>query len=254
MFQNWFGNSRPSRRHVPAAARHLESLENRTLFSAFSIDAYGQLFVVGTNGDDRATVWYDGRGTPATGDDLVRAHLTFENNTWVSDQWPAAQIIRVVVIGGPGNDNLQASCPIATSIYGDEGDDFIRGSWGQGYLSGGPGNDNIGGGPGLDVLYGGDGDDRLGGNGGPDIVYGEAGNDVLWGGEGDDHLRGGEGNDQLFGEAGIDRLYGENGNDRLDTGADCDSGEIAYGGNGWDTFKYRPGDHTDRIYFEMLNY
>jgi Ca2+-binding RTX toxin-like protein len=252
MFRKLFVSPQPSRRHAPVAARHLETLENRTLFSTFYVDPYGQLIVTGTNGDDTAMVTVAGLETPYTGDDVVRAHVTYPDGSYVNGHWPASQIIRAVIISGPGNDNLSTGCPFATTIYGDEGDDGIRGGWGHAYLVGGPGNDRIAGGGSMDVIYGGDGDDFLYGYGGPDLIYGEAGNDVLRGNDGDDHLRGGDGSDRLFGEAGIDRLYGENGDDRLDTGDDTDSGEIAYGGNGWDAFKYRPGDQTDRLFFELL--
>jgi hypothetical protein len=243
--------SLPPRPSPPVARCHLESLETRTLYS-FSVDPAGQLFVWGTYARNEETVWYDGRGTPDPTDDLVRAFQRFYDGTYIHGQWPAAQISRAVLSGGHEKDTLQASCPFPTAVYGYEGDDIIRSTWGQAYLSGGPGNDNIGGGISLDVLYGGDGDDVMNGGDGPDILYGEAGDDVLHGNGGDDHLHGGDDNDQLFGDAGVDRLYGDNGNDRLDTGADSNSGEIAYGGNGFDLFKYRSGDTTDRLFTEIL--
>ncbi|MCX4236480.1 calcium-binding protein [Streptomyces ortus] len=97
--------------------------------------------------------------------------------------------------GGAGNDTILASCDYScnggagddrltavsddeggyTTLYGDDGDDIVRGTTGNDYLYGGKGND---------TLYGLAGDDTIYGNTGNDTLYGGAGNDTLSGGAG----------------------------------------------------------------------
>lgn len=126
-----------------------------------------------------------------------------------------------------------------------------------------------------DTIYGGDGDDWLKGYAGDDTIYGQGGedtiygyadsgspgsqsdNDTLYGGDADDSIYGGEGNDTLYGEGEHDALYGGAGNDTLIGGvghdfnsggdgddiiifngdADAESGEIINGGADTDTIR-----------------
>jgi Ca2+-binding RTX toxin-like protein len=93
-------------------------------------------------------------------------------------------------------------------------------------------------------------------------VLGGDGNDLLVGGDGNDFLLGQAGNDKLYGQSGIDTLLGGNGNDYLDTfrgykpspfgfttGNDA---EIAYGGDGQDSFRVHTFDVTDRKFGEVV--
>jgi hypothetical protein len=73
-------------------------------------------------------------------------------------------------------------------IYGDLGNDEIRGS---------NQSDHLGGGPGSDVIYGYNGGDYIQGDLGIDSLYGEEGDDVLSGGEGADYFDCGEGRDSV---------------------------------------------------------
>jgi Ca2+-binding RTX toxin-like protein len=73
-------------------------------------------------------------------------------------------------------------------IYGDYGNDEIRGSNMSDHLSGGPGSD---------VIYGNDGGDFIEGGSGVDSLYGDAGDDVLSGGEGADYFDCGPGVDSI---------------------------------------------------------
>ena len=84
------------------------------------------------------------------------------------------------------------------------------------------------------------------------IQDGGAGNDTLVGGSAADRIFGRDGNDKLFGLGARDRLEGGNGNDYLDAGADGIVGDVVLGQAGVDTFKFRPGDVTDRLFFEPL--
>jgi hypothetical protein len=69
-------------------------------------------------------------------------------------------------------------------------------------------------------MFGGDGDDVLRGGSAGDQLVGEAGDDQLFGRGGDDDLRGDDGNDRLDGEEGSDLTIGGLGGDRFeDTGA-----------------------------------
>jgi Ca2+-binding RTX toxin-like protein len=89
----------------------------------------------------------------------------------------------VYVRAGTGDDTIYAGGSGTGSVYGDEGNDFIKHM---------PNNFDDG----VLKLYGGAGDDRIFGIGGQaDMLYGEAGNDVLdvrsgntgFGGVGDDY-------------------------------------------------------------------
>lgn len=101
----------------------------------------------------------------------------------VNDLTGVASVRAVVVLGGDGNDlidaSAQANARIALIVDGGAGDDTIRGGAGNDILLGGAGNDDIRGGAGADVLLGGDGNDRL--DGGADGRF-----DILIGGAGDD--------------------------------------------------------------------
>ena len=94
------------------------------------------------------------------------------------------------VYGGDGDDVLTAR--VATSydisnnggkaqyswLYGEGGDDYLKGSNGVDYLYGGDGNDTIYGSGGVDYLYGEDGDDYLK-SGGRNHLFGGSGNDIF---------------------------------------------------------------------------
>jgi hypothetical protein len=88
--------------------------------------------------------------------------------------------------GTIGNDALLGSLTAANQIYGDAGNDVLKG----GQLA-----DKLDGGSGDDILWGLAGNDLLNGNSGNDLIYGDAGNDLINGGLGRDFLVGGGGND-----------------------------------------------------------
>lgn len=94
------------------------------------------------------------------------------------------------ILGGAGNDLIEAgNVPTGVNVvYGNDGNDTLRGLAGN------------------DSLYGGFGDD---------VMDGGVGNDYLAGGSGRDHISGNDGNDTLDGGKGVDRLYGGKGNDRI---------------------------------------
>ena len=88
-------------------------------------------------------------------------------------------------------ENSTQDGPSANSnvfMYGDLGNDEIRGS---------NNSDHLGGGPGSDAIYGHNGGDYIQGGLGIDSIYGGEGDDVLSGSEGADYFDCGEGRDSV---------------------------------------------------------
>ncbi len=120
-------------------------------------------------------------------------------------------------------------------IWGDVGDNTLRGGARAETILAGDGNDTVYGGGGDDIIAGDGGisyswgwnpsgrfDDTLHGDGGNDTLYGGWGNDTLYGGAGNDTLYGSYGNDKLYGGDGNDTLHGEWGDDTLTGGSGRD--------------------------------
>lgn len=143
----------------------------------------------------------------------------------------------VLMLGGPGNDNLSGGAG-DDQLDGGSGDDILFGGDGDDVLVGGPGADQLDGGLGSDladysqVSIGlvvdadgqyrddgtpGEGDsvgadvERLTGGAGPDVLGGNGLANVLVGNGGADTLTGGAGPDTLLGGAGYDHLDGGTG-------------------------------------------
>ena len=78
----------------------------------------------------------------------------------------------LVVRGLAGNDDIQTDGNVAVSawLYGDAGDDRLKGGGGNDVLLGGDGDDLLVGGSDRDILIGGRGADRLVGNADDDII------------------------------------------------------------------------------------
>jgi Ca2+-binding RTX toxin-like protein len=112
--------------------------------------------------------------------------------------------------------------PIALTLAGTSGNDYVETGIGNDDLSGGAGNDTLRGGSGDDQLRGGAQRDWLDGGAGQDTLQGDGGGDTLIGADGNDQLNGGNGNDKLKGGNGSDILVGGNGNDRLNGGLGAD--------------------------------
>lgn len=176
--------------------------------------------------------------------------------------------------GTSGDDDMKGDLIRANQIFGDAGNDIIKGGLNGDHLDGGEGNDELSGGLGRDVLKGGAGDDILRGGLGADRLEGGEGDDVLHGGIGNDVLKGDAGNDQLFGGLGDDVLFGGGGDDELNGGLGDDrligeaGDDVLRGGPGSDTFvfaaasgsdvvvDFRPGEDTiefDNLTFETFD-
>ena len=142
--------------------------------------------------------------------------------------------------GGAGNDAIEGGAD-NDKLYGDAGNDTIKG---------GAGNDAIEGGAGNDKLYGDAGDDTIKGGAGNDAIEGGADDDKLYGDAGNDTIKGGTGNDKLYGGAGDDKIYVGAGDDYVDAGKGTNS--IYFGKNeGYNTVV--KGGGTDTIIFSSEN-
>ncbi len=225
-----------------------EHLEDRRLMAAQIMHfSSGDLFILGTGGDDRVTV------------SELNGMVNISANTYSSTDGysstarsiDAASVQKIYFYGNDGNDYFDNSTSITSRLYGDRGNDSLIGGSGSDLIDGGAGNDYIWGDYSETVGAG----DLLYGSGGNDHLYGRAGNDEMFGGDADDHLYGGLGNDQMAGDSVFSYDYsrkeyeilasGRHGNDVLYGGAGND---LMRGGQGNDTLSGEAGD--DQIYGE----
>ncbi len=170
-----FKNNHRRRNLIPRLA--VEALESREVLSA-TLLANGTWNIVGTSANDQIVV---------SRDEVDSSVLVAEMNGRVIDEQYAADVARIQISGGLGNDRIE--------IDETAGVIAIRTA-----LSGNAGNDVLIGGSSHDILDGGAGNDTLIGNAGNDILFGEAGNDSLTGGAGTDLLDGGAGRNVLIDE------------------------------------------------------
>jgi Ca2+-binding RTX toxin-like protein len=195
------------------------------------------LTLTGTAGNDTLSL-------QRVSDDVLRV--------WLGDragEYSPANINRIEVLAGAGDDLLSVSPDVAIPIYafGDAGNDTLQG---------GAGRDTLTGGAGRNFMDGQGGDDRINGSGAPDTLWGGEGNDRMYGNGGDDRFEGGggvdrafggDGNDYLVGGGSADKLYGEGGKDTLIGAAGAD---LLHGGGGIDTADNDPAD--TRVSIEVL--
>ena len=151
-------------------------------------------------------------------------------STTIGRVYDAAEVDRVTILGGGGNDLIIAKVGtrIRSSLSGGDGSDTIVG---------GRGEESISGNAGWDKLYGEGGNDRVAGNGGRDEVRGQDADDRLYGGDLGDWIVGGAGNDTLRGEAGDDFLY-----------ADGGGSDFMHGDAGDDIFNARDDAGDDTLF------
>jgi Ca2+-binding RTX toxin-like protein len=90
-----------------------------------------------------------------------------------TDSVPTAQVSRLVIFSGPGNDVILVDDAVILPalLFGGAGNNLLKGGGGPSVLVGGPGRDVLIGGLGLSVLIGGGGSDLLLGRG-PAILIG----------------------------------------------------------------------------------
>ncbi len=132
---------------------------NTTLTSDIRADAR-MLEIVGSAGAE--TIRFEPGG--AAGD--VRLKL---NGVWLGTFHPSGQFI---ARGQQGDDDVQVAGSISLPawLYGDEGNDRLKGGAGHDVLLGGVGDDLLVGGSGRNLLIGGVGADRIVGNADDDVL------------------------------------------------------------------------------------
>jgi Ca2+-binding RTX toxin-like protein len=158
-----------------------------------------------------------------SGNDTIAVNPAFLNGR---------ETLSYTVYGNGGNDSISGGNAFMSefgnafggndSLYGQEGNDIIRGLGGDDVLIGGTGNDLLDGGNNDDTLDGNAGNDQIIGGLGNDLARGDEGNDVILGGGGDDRISGGLGSNTLSGELGDDVIYVGSGSNAVNGGDGID--------------------------------
>lgn len=126
----------------------------------------GVLIVSGSSGDD--VIKFVPKGKQSSGNATMKVFINGVN------QGIFTGVNSITVYALAGNDfvHLAGSIRVPATVFGDAGDDRIKGGKGGDMLVGGEGNDWLHGHQGRDVLIGGAGVDRLLGGPGDDILIG----------------------------------------------------------------------------------
>ncbi len=215
-----------------------ESLEPRCLLAGISFDSLtGIVTIDGSARSDSVRIIANSK-----------TELTVRFDGFQAQTFRVAQVSEILFYARTGDDWFKNETNIASSAFGDGGNDFFvggsgvdvfRGGTGLDRLVGNFGNDVLDGGADEDVLLGENDDDRLVGGDGNDSLNGGAGDDLIIAGDGDDDVRGSDGRDQIFGNAGADNLLGGNGIDLI---AGQDGNDVMYGDGGDDELHGGMGD------------
>lgn len=243
-------------------------------FGAAIMDADGNLFVGGNNGDhdmNNATGNSGGIYQVVIDPDTGEASLVLltdapgsYSNDGAADPTAESPFVEVDLSSSVLIRDLSL---VATTEGELTYDDVLEGNAGNDTLDGGIGEDDLIGGGLGDTLLGGEGDDYLHGGAGPDststmvstydsdglrydpfgnllpenddLLLGGAGNDTLEGSAGHDTLDGGDASDLLNGGTGSDVLFGSAGADTLSGGSQDD---VLSGGTGDDVLHGGTGD------------
>jgi CSLREA domain-containing protein len=120
----------------------------------------GSLIVDGTSADDKIRIVV--RGDDDCDDDDP-ARVTVRVNGEVAGRFALSSFQQIVVHGLAGDDHIRISDRIEKPafLYGDAGDDRLKGGRGNDVLLGGDGDDHLHGHHGRDLLIGGRGGDRI---------------------------------------------------------------------------------------------
>ncbi|MGH6736011.1 MAG: calcium-binding protein [Methyloceanibacter sp.] len=114
--------------------------------------------------------------------------------------------VGTTIAGGKGADTIDIG--VSLNALGEQGNDIIEGNLLDNIISGGLGDDTLSSGGGTEVfLFGDSGNDVLRGGNGIDHLYGGPGNDLIKGGASGDLIYGGAGADYLDGQSGNDVFF-----------------------------------------------
>ncbi|MFY0616673.1 calcium-binding protein [Shimia sp.] len=245
-------------------------------FGAAIMDADGNLFVGGNNGDHDMNDATGNAGgiyqvviDPISGEaslHLMTSAPGSYSNDGAADPTAESPFVQVDLTSSVLIRDLEL---VATAEGALTYNDTLVGEAGNDTLSGGIGSDDLIGGGAGDTLIGGEGDDYLDGGAGPgsvsdiishydsdglrfdqfgnplpendDVLLGGSGDDTLRGSAGHDTLDGGQSNDVLSGGSGSDFLFGSGGNDTLSGGGQND---VLSGGDGADDMTGGSGDDS----------
>lgn len=172
-------------------------------------DAIGYDTTIAFNGGDGDDIIYGGDT-----DDVIRTGFDSNPDSSYDYDSHSSGIGSDVVFGGGGNDFIMGDRG-HDELHGGDGNDWI---WANGDGGSYTAGDSIYGDAGNDVLRGSYGNDTIYGGTGDDYLEGQNGNDLLVGGAGSDRITGGRGNDtfvQRVGETGYDILNGDQDDDTL---------------------------------------
>jgi hypothetical protein len=137
-------NRTPARRTTVKKARlNVEAFESRMLMSVTPTLSNGTLSVIGDASNDSARVY-----NPDTSHIKVIDYTTGRVSTF-----PAAQVTRIVMDGGDGNDRMENDTAKPTVFQAGHGNDTLIGGQGNDVFYAGPGNNTYIAGTGTDVLY-----------------------------------------------------------------------------------------------------
>jgi hypothetical protein len=171
----------------------LESLDARVMPASITFNA-GVVRINGGSLNDAGTV------TQLPGEIVPQIKVTLKSTApgasvgvTQTRVFQASEVLKVIFVGGTGNDRFENSTSEVANAYGGNGNDVLLGGSSSDYLQGDEGNDQ---------LQGRSGNDTISGGVGNDVMFGENGNDIILGSIGNDYLSGGAGNDQLHGNDG----------------------------------------------------
>jgi Ca2+-binding RTX toxin-like protein len=179
------------------------------------------------------------------------------------------QAVAVMLYGGTDADRLTILGPSPSRMFGEDGNDTLKGGFGADVLDGGSGADVLSGGNGTDmadyrsrsasVLVTIDGFPNDGSPTGEadnvmmdvERVFSGLGNDTLVGNASANTLSSGDGADFLYGVGGDDILTGGTGNDVLNGGDANDTATASTGGTGDGADVFNGGAGTDTMSYGL---
>jgi hypothetical protein len=129
------------------------------------------LYAVGTDSDDVINIGNQSRNTVVTANFLAAAGATTG-----SRMFPTTGIDQVIVVAAKGNDNVTIATSVTKTalVLGGEGNDRLQAGGGSSLLVGGDGDDTLIGGTKRNVLIGGRGADNVTGQRLDDLLIGGA--------------------------------------------------------------------------------
>ena len=156
-------------------------------------------------------------GTPGkdvlTADSLHREVWGLGDNDTLNGFWDSTHLV-----GGAGNDILNAIGGAANVLDGGDGNDTLTGAWGNDTLIGGEGNNIIKVTGGAAIVTAGSGNDLVTGSWGDDKIDAGGGNNDINAGGGNNTILAGTGNDKIVADWGNDTINAGDGNNSISAG------------------------------------